>query len=134
MGEPKTRSTRESAGKFLSSIKDPKRRADCRAIAAIMKQATRANPKMWGSGLVGFGTRKVKYAGGREAEWMRIAFAPRKDRITLYVNSRFTGYRGLRAKLGKTSGGRACIHFKALTDIHLPTLRKLVAQSVRSGD
>ena len=134
MGEQKTRLTRASAGKFLSSIKDPKRRADCRTIAAIMKQATRANPKMWGSSLVGFGTRTIKYAGGREAEWMRIAFAPRKDRITLYVNSRFTGYRALRAKLGKTSGGKACIHIKTLTDVDLPTLRKLVVQSIRKVD
>jgi hypothetical protein len=99
-----------------------------------MKQATRANPKMWGSGIVGFGTRTIKYAGGREAEWMRIAFAPRKDRITLYVNSGFTGFRGLRAKLGKTSGGKGCIHIKRLTDVHLPTLRKLVVQSIRNVD
>jgi hypothetical protein len=134
MGEVKTQLKRASAGKFLSSIKDTQRRADCRTIAAIMKQATRANPKMWGSSLVGFGTRTIKYAGGREAEWMRIAFAPRKDRITLYVNSRFTGYRGLRAKLGKTSGGKACIHIKTLTDVHLPTLRKLVVQSIRNVD
>lgn len=132
MYEPKTRLTRASAGRFLRSIKDPKRRDDCRTIAAIMKQATRANPTMWGSGIVGFGTRTIKYAGGREAEWMRIAFAPRKDRITLYVNSGFTGFRGLRAKLGKTSGGKGCIHIKSLTDVHLPTLRKLVVQSIRN--
>jgi hypothetical protein len=103
MNQPKTRLTRASAGKFLSSIKDPKRREDCRTIAAIMKQVTRANPRMWGSGIVGFGTRTIKYAGGREAEWMRIAFAPRKDRI-------------------------------ALTDVHLPTLRKLAVQSIRNVD
>ncbi|HEY7286939.1 MAG TPA: DUF1801 domain-containing protein [Vicinamibacterales bacterium] len=134
MAELKTRPTGVSVSGFLQSIKDDRIRADCRTIAAIMKQATKANPKLWGSNLVGFGTRRIKYAGGREADWMRIAFAPRKDKITLYVNSGFKGYRDLRAKLGKTSGGKACIHIRSLSDVDLPTLRKLVAHSIKNLD
>ena len=134
MAELKTRPTGVSVSGFLQSIKDDRIRADCKTIAAIMKQATKANPKLWGSNLVGFGTRRIKYAGGREADWMRIAFAPRKDKITLYVNSGFKGYRDLRAKLGKTSGGKACIHIRSLCDVDLPTLRKLVAHSIKNFD
>jgi len=134
MAELKTRPTGVSVSGFLQSIKDDRIRADCKTIAAIMKQATKANPKLWGSNLVGFGTRRIKYAGGREADWMRIAFAPRKDKITLYVNSGFKGYRDLRAKLGKTSGGKACIHIRSLSDVDLPTLRKLVAHSIKNFD
>jgi hypothetical protein len=134
MAELKTRPTGVSVSGFLQSIKDDRIRADCKTIAAIMKQATKANPKLWGSNLVGFGTRRIKYAGGREADWMRIAFAPRKDKITLYVNSGFKGYRDLRAKLGKTSGGKACIHIRSLSDVDLPTLRKLVAHSIKNLD
>jgi len=134
MAELKTRPTRASVSGFLQSIKDERIRAECKTIAAIMKQATKSAPKMWGSGIVGFGTRTIKYAGGREAEWMRIAFAPRKGKITLYVNSGFNGYGELRAKLGKASGGKACIHIKSLSDVDMPTFRKLVSDSVRNLD
>ena len=75
-----------------------------------------------------------QYAGGREADWMRVAFAPRKGKVTLYISSGFEGYRELRAKLGKTTGGKGCIHIRRLSDIDLPTLRKLVGDSVRNLD
>ncbi len=134
MSEPKTRATRASASKFLKAIKDDRIRADCRTIAAIMRRATKASPKVWGTNIVGFGTRRIKYAGGREADWMRVAFAPRKGKVTLYISSGFEGYRELRAKLGKTTGGKGCIHIRRLSDIDLPTLRKLVGDSVRNLD
>jgi len=133
MSERKTKPTRASVSKLLSGISDDRLRADCRTIAGIMSRATKASPKLWGSGIVGFGTRTIRYAGGREAEWMRVAFAPRKGKVTLYVNSGFDGYRELRAKLGKHSGGKACIHIKTLSDIDLATLKKLVAESVRDS-
>jgi hypothetical protein len=63
---------------------------------------------------------------------MRIAFAPRTDRITLYVSPDFDGYRDLMAKLGKYTAGNACIHIKRLADVDLPTLRKLIRKSVDS--
>ncbi|HEX7139458.1 MAG TPA: DUF1801 domain-containing protein [Vicinamibacterales bacterium] len=131
MAEPKTKAKRASVGKFLKSIKDDRVRADSRTIAAIMKQATKASPKMWGSGIVGFGTRTIKYAGGRETEWMRVAFAPRKGKVTLYISRGFPDYGKLRARLGKHTGGGVCIHIKSLADIDLQTLRKLVGESVK---
>ena len=134
MGEPKTRATGASVSRFLKSIKDDRIRAECRTIAGIMRQATKSRPKLWGSNIVGFGTRRITYASGREAEWMRVAFAPRKGKVTLYVNSGFEGYRQLRARLGRTTGGKGCIHIKTLSDIHLPTLRRLVGASVKDFD
>jgi hypothetical protein len=62
---------------------------------------------------------------------MRVAFAPRKGKVTLYVSTGFDGYRELRAKLGKHTGGKGCIHIKTLSDIDLATLKKLVDESVR---
>jgi len=134
MGELKTRTRRASVSKFLNAIGDDQIRADSRTIAAIMKQATKASPRMWGPGIVGFGTRTITYANGREADWLRVAFAPRKNKITLYISRGFSGYEGLRARLGKHTGGGICIHIKSLSDIHLPTLKKLVGDSVRQFD
>ena len=61
---------------------------------------------------------------------MRIAFAPRSDRITLYVSPDFEGSDELMGNLGKYRAGTSCIHIKGLADVDLPTLKKLVKKSV----
>ena len=85
MAELKTKRNDASVDDFLDAIKDEQVRKDCLAIADIMRKATKAKPQMWGSGIVGFGSRRYKYASGREIDWMVIAFSPRKQNITLYI-------------------------------------------------
>ena len=131
MAELKTKRNDASVDDFLDAIKDEQVRQDCRAIADIMQKATKAKPQMWGSGIVGFGSRRYKYASGREIDWMLIAFSPRKQNITLYISSGFEGYDELMAKLGKHSCGKGCLYIKRLSDVHLPILKKLINASVK---
>ena len=63
--------------------------ADCHAIVDLMRIATKAEPKMWGSSIIGFGGYHYKYASGREADWMLIGFSPRAKNITLYIMAGF---------------------------------------------
>jgi len=132
MAEPKTKKTQASVERFLDSIKDEQRRADSRSIRQIMEKATASKGQMWGAGIVGFGEYSQKYADGSERVWMRTAFAPRTDRITLYVSPDFAGRDELMASLGKYKAGNACIHIKRLADVDLPTLKKLIKKSVES--
>jgi len=131
MREPKTKATTASVDAFLDSIKDAQVREDCRVIADIMQKATKAEPQMWGTGIVGFGSRKYTYSDGREANWMLTAFAPRKQNITLYIMAGFDGYEDMLAGLGNVSCGKSCVYIKRLSDIHLPALKKLVKASVQ---
>ena len=131
MAELKTKRNDASVDDFLDSIKDEQVRKDCRAIADIMQKAAKAKPQMWGPSIVGFGSRRYKYASGREIDWMLIAFSPRKQNITLYISSGFDGYDELTAKLGKHSSGKGCLYIKRLSDVHLPTLKKLINASVK---
>jgi hypothetical protein len=62
---------------------------------------------------------------------MLIAFSPRKQNITLYISSGFEGYDELMGKLGKHSCGKSCIYIKRLSDVHMPTLKKLINDSVK---
>ena len=130
MAEPKTKLNSASVDDFLNAIKDDQVRKDCWAIVDIMRKATKAKPQMWGASIVGFGTCRYKYASGREAEWMLTAFSPRKQNITLYIGSGFDGRDQLMAQLGKYSCGKGCVYVKRLSEIHLPTLAKLVKASV----
>jgi len=130
MAEIKTKATKSSAADFLNAIKDEQVRRDCWTIAGIMEKAAKAKPKMWGAGIVGFGSCRYKYSDGREMDWMLVAFAPRKQNIALYTLPEFPGREELMAKLGKHSAGKSCVNIKRLSDVDLPTLRKIVEACV----
>src|SRR5436190_18999926 len=121
MAEAKTKPTKQSVEKFIKSLPDDQAREDCATIAKLMQQATRAEPQMWGSSIVGFGLRTIKYAGGREGDWPIIGFSPRKQNLTLYVAA---GHQDpvLMKKLGKHTAGKRCLYDKRLSDVDVPTL------------
>jgi len=129
--EPKTKKTEKSAASFFASIKDPQVRKDCKTISAMMQAATNEKPVMWGSSIVGFGHHRSIYASGKESNWMLIAFSPRKQNIVLYLMIGNNRQEHLLAKLGKHTIGKGCLYLKRLSDIHLPTLKKLVAAAVK---
>jgi hypothetical protein len=126
-----TKQTGRSVDEFLGSLKDARVRDDCKTLVGIMQKATNAPPVMWGSNIVGFGDIHYKYASGRELDWMLTAFSPRKKNITLYIMSGFDGYDEMLEKLGKISCGKSCLYIRRLSDVHVPTLKKLVTASVK---
>jgi hypothetical protein len=131
MAELKTKPSDASVERFLAAIEDEGRRADCRALVRIMKEATGSPPRMWGSSIVGFGDYHFKYASGREGDWFLTGFSPRKQDLTLYVMGGFENHRDLMEKLGKFKTGKGCLYLKRLDDAHLPTLKRLILRSVK---
>lgn len=132
MAELKTKQNDASVEDFLNKIKDEETRRDCFAITKIMKQATKAEPKMWGSSIIGFGTRHKKYASGRELDFLVIGFSPRKQNLTLYVLSGSKKQAGLLRKLGRHSTGKGCLYIKKLEDVDTRVLKQLVVESVQA--
>src|SRR5262249_14871104 len=55
----KTTQNENSVRDFLNSVQDEDRRKDCFTIVRLMKAATRAEPKMWGAAIVGFGVHRL---------------------------------------------------------------------------
>jgi len=131
MAEQKTKPTNESVEDFLNRIPDAERRADCFAVAKIMEAITGERPVMWGPSIVGFGTYHYKYASGREGDWPVTGFSPRKKDLTLYIMMGFEKHGELMKKLGKYSTAKSCLYIKRLSDIHTPTLKKLIKASVK---
>jgi nucleoid DNA-binding protein len=129
--ELKTKPTAESVADFLNRISDEERRADCFAVAKMMQEITGEKPKMWGTSIVGFGSFHFKYASGREGDWLVTGFSPRKKDLTLYLMMGFEQHGELMKQLGKHSTGKSCLYIKRLSDIHVPTLKKLIKVSVK---
>lgn len=131
MAEPKTKPTNESVKDFLNRIPEAERREDCFAVAKMMEEVTGEKPKMWGPSIVGFGSYHYKYASGLEGDWPIAAFSPRKKDLTVYLMMGFEKRAELMDKLGKHKHAKSCLYIKRLSDIHVPTLKKLIKVSVK---
>jgi hypothetical protein len=131
MAEQKTKPTGASVEKFINQVADETRREDCFTVARIMEEITGHKPKMWGPSIVGFGSYYYKYASGHEGEWPIAAFSPRKSELTVYIMPGFEHYQDLMGQLGKYRTGKSCLYIKRLSDVHVPTLKKLIRESVK---
>ncbi len=56
MAEAKTKPTSASVEEYLASKASPEQLADCKALMALLKKATKHSPKMWGPSIVGYGS------------------------------------------------------------------------------
>ncbi len=131
MAALKTQQTEASVPKFLATIADPKRRAECETIARLMAEVTKAPAKLWGPSILGFGTRTIAYAGGRTGEWMQLGFSPRKAALTLYLTSGSAMHPELLAKLGPHKVGGGCLYLNGLEKTDLKALKALMAAVVK---
>lgn len=133
MAELKTKANTASVEKFIKTVKDAQVRADCLQIIEMMSKASKAEPKMWGTSIVGFGNIHLKYESGRELDWFPIGFSPRKQNLTLYFNGGLEPHRELLEKLGKHTVGKGCLYIKNLADVDTKTLQKMIANTIRNN-
>nr|QEE18133.1 hypothetical protein DSAG12_03971 [Candidatus Prometheoarchaeum syntrophicum] len=134
MSDLKTKQTDKSVNEFLSKIEDPIKQKASRQILKIMKEVSKTDPKMWGESIIGFGNYHYKYATGREGDWMRIGFSPRKQYLTLYIMDGFDKYNELMEKLGKYKTGKSCLYIKKMQDIDINILKELMKESLLNMD
>jgi len=130
MAQQKTRASDDDVESFLASIADEGRQADAREVCSLMAEAAKAPAVMWGSAIVGFGERRLRYDDGREIDWMVIGFSPRKASTTLYLSGGVELYADLLERLGKHSTGKGCLYLKRLSDVDRGVLAEVLKRSV----
>lgn len=131
MAELKTKLNDASVDDFLAAYPEETRK-DCLEISKMMKAATKAEPKMWGTSIVGFGSYHYKSERSRqEGDWPLIGFSPRKQNLTLYFMTGFDRYGNLLKKLGKHSTSKGCLYIKRLSDVDKKALKELITESVK---
>ena len=132
MATNKTQATAQTVADFFLSLDEP-RRSECQRLAELMQQATGAEPRMWGAAIVGFGETHLVYESGRELDWFKIGFSPRKAALTLYLGEAALSDDALMAKLGKHTTGKGCLYLKRLEDAEPAALEALLQRSVATG-
>jgi hypothetical protein len=131
MATLKTTPNKGSVKAFLDKLDDGQKREDCYAVLDMMQKITKAEPKMWGPGIVGFGDYHYKYESGREGDWFLAGFSPRKQNLTLYIMAGFSRYDELMKKLGKYKTGKSCLYVKRLDEVDQKVLKELIRESVK---
>ncbi len=131
MAEIKTKPTSASVEDFINNVKDEKKRKDSFVILEMMRKASGEEPKMWGSSLIGFGNVKFKSpATGREVDWIRIGFSPRKANLSLYLTVNIKEHSEELKKLGKHKTGVGCLYINKLEDIDIKVLKRMIDASL----
>ena len=132
MTEIKTKPTSASVEDFINSIKDEQKRKDSFALLEMMKKAIGEEPKMWGSSLVGFGQVRLKSPNtGREVDWLRLGFSPRKANLSLYISGDINRQHAeALKKLGKHKTGVGCLYINRLEDVDMKILKGMIEASL----
>lgn len=131
--EIKTKPTAASVEDFLNKIENEQKRKDSFAVLEMMKKASGEEPKMWGSSLIGFGLKRYKSpATGREVDWLRIGFSPRKANLSLHLSMDIKMQSEALRKLGKHKTGVGCLYINKLADIDIKVLKGMIEDSLKA--
>jgi len=131
LAEIKTKETSASVAEFIDSIADEQKRKDCQVILKMMEKATKEKPKMWGASMIGFGNVRYKSpATGREVDWFKIGFSPRKANLSLHLID-LRRHADAFTKLGKYKTGSGCVYINKLADVDIKVLEKMITAAAK---
>jgi hypothetical protein len=127
----KTKPTSLNVNDFIDGIADEQKRKDSHTILKLMEKAMKEKPKMWGSSMIGFGDVRYKSpATGREVDWFKIGFSPRKANLSLHLMD-LKRHADSFNKLGKYKTGSGCLYINKLEDIDLKILEKIITAAAK---
>lgn len=129
MAELKTKKNEQSVEEFLNSIENEQKRKDSFVILELMKEITGEEASFWGDSIIGFGHAHLKYASGKELDWFRVGFSPRKQTITIYTMNNFKGLEEILERIGKYKTGKSCLYINKLADIDTQVLGEFIQYS-----
>ncbi len=131
LAEIKTKENDDSVEDFINGVQDEQMRQDSFVLLHLMQKASKEQPKMWGGSMIGFGIKRYKSpATGREVDWFKIGFSPRKANLSLHLIANFKEHEAALNKLGKHKTGAGCLYIKKLSDIDLGVLEALIQASL----
>lgn len=132
--EIKTKPTTDSVIDFINKVEDEQKRKDCYKLMEMMKKASKEDPVLWSNSIIGFGNKRYKSpATGREVDWLKIGFSPRKANLSLYISVGIKEHEAALKKLGKHKTGVGCLYINKLEDVDLKILKEMIEASVKKN-
>ena len=122
--KPKTVATTDSVADYVETLDESQQR-DSNILIKMMQDVSGEPPVLWGK-IIGFGKFHYKSKSGIEADWMKIGFAARKGKLSLYLTYDAAQFANDLDAVGKHDIGKGCIYFKNLDHANLDALKKLI--------
>jgi hypothetical protein len=130
--EIKTKPTTASVEDFINAVENEQKRKDSFVILEMMKKASGEEPVLWSNSIIGFGNKRFKSpTTGREVDWLKIGFSPRKANLSLYLSVGIQEHAAALKKLGKHKTGAGCLYINKLEDIDLNILKSMIDVSLK---
>jgi hypothetical protein len=132
LAEIKTKQTDSSVEEFIAKVPDEQKRKDSLVLLKLMEKATKEKPKMWGTSMIGFGILRYKSpASGREVDWFKIGFSPRKANLSIHLAVDIQSNASALKKLGKHKAGKGCLYVNKLEDIDIKVLEGMIKEALK---
>jgi hypothetical protein len=129
LAENKIKPTTDSVEDFIAQVTPEQKREDSYVLLNMMKRISGLEPVLWSNGYIGFGMRRHKSeTSGREADWMRLGFAPRKANFSVYFGSYIDNHTDALQQLGKHKTGLGCLYINKLADVRLDVLEQMIEE------
>lgn len=129
VSDRKTRPTAADVDAVVEAALTDRRRRDARDVLDLMREVTGAEPVVWGTSMIGFGTQPYTTADGKEREWFAVGLAPRKAALTLYGLTYYGSNADLLERLGPHTTGQGCLYVKRLEDLDRDVLTELIERA-----
>jgi uncharacterized protein YdhG (YjbR/CyaY superfamily) len=69
---------------------------------------------------------------GREVDWLKIGFSPRKANLSLYLTINIQEQAAALKRLGKHKTGVGCLYINKLEDVDLKVLKEMISTSLKN--
>ena len=130
MATNKTQPTEQTPLGFIDQVEPARRKDDALVLLELFEKISGAPPRMWGASIIGYGQYHYKYESGREGDFMRIGFSPRKANMVVYLMPGYQDFSKELARLGKHRIGKSCLYINKLADIDLGVLEEMATKSL----
>jgi hypothetical protein len=132
VAEIKTKPTTVSVDDFINKVDNEQKRKDSQVLLKMMDKITGEKPKIWGSSIIGYGDLRYKSpTSGREVDWFKIGFSPRKANISIYFCGNVQQHAEALKKLGKHKTGMGCLYINKLADIDTKVLEQMLVETMK---
>jgi len=134
MAENKTHKTDVPVEFYLSTVEPERRRREGERLHELMSDVTGDPGVMWGPTMIGYGDMHYLSRAGREGDWFKVGFSPRKAKLSLYGLKDTPEQLALLPELGPHSVGAGCVYANRLDALDEDVLRRLVALAYAQPD
>ncbi len=123
----------KTVAEYLKAL-PPERRELVEFLHSFIQKAVPSLKPHFASNMLGYGSFPYTNYKKELIEWPVVALASQKQYVSLYVCAVKDGkyLAEMHAKeLGSVSVGKSCIRLKKLSDLHLPTLKKIIQAAAK---